>query len=69
MAPQIDCLYLATGRDTLTYNLKSVVSSENRIYSHYAGLLIAPAEGFGLRTRLIFGPFGQKALFPDEKHL
>ena len=30
--------------------------------ARYAGLLLAPAEGFGLRPRLFlpFGPFGQK---------
>ena len=27
--------------------------------AHYAGLVLAPAEGFGLRPRL-FLPFGQK---------
>ena len=30
--------------------------------AHYAGLLLAPAEGFGLRPRL-FLPFGQKKSF------
>ena len=30
--------------------------------ARYAGLLLAPAEGFGLRPRL-FLPFGQKKIF------